>query len=315
MLLPKVLVLVTVLLPMAISMADVATPRKRSVNAYTVEGCFSSFPAAGLTKKMGGHNSNVRCQDTCRDKGYILTATKGDHCHCGNIYPKGQKVNDNRCTTSCRSWSPCHDPQSCCGGPSAYSVSVVGNIDVAKQVLRRLSHQWQTNTGYRNYMKKQVTIPQLSHNENWWRSFNNQGWSLCSHGRYMTGLYRNVRSKSDHIYRLEEAKCTDAPGYLYPAKGDRHCYNHDWWESFSHKGWSTCHNGYYMTGLYRTSGHNLYNIEESKCCRPKTQEKRDGDIVTIRMSPSHLIIKGGAVVNVDTTWLAYTEARVRNYTA
>ena len=276
--LPKVLVLVTVLVPMAISMADEATPRKRSVNAYTVEGCFSSFPAAGLTKKMGGHNSNVRCQDTCRDKGYILAATKGNQCQCGNIYPKGKKVNDNRCTTSCRAWSFCHGPQSCCGGRRAYSVSVVGNIDVAKQVLRRLSHEWQTHAGYRNYMKKQFTIPSTQwDNENWWQSFDNKGWSLCSKGRYMTGLYRNVKSSSDPIYKLEEANCTDAPGYLYPAKGDRDCYDHDWWESFDDEGWSTCRNGYYMTGLYRNSGDNLYSIEEAECCRPKSQVKSWGD--------------------------------------
>ncbi len=274
--LPKVLVL-TVLVPMAISTVDVATPKKRSVSSYTVQGCFNSFPAVGLTKRMGGHNSNVKCQDTCRDKGRILAATKGDQCQCGNVYPKGKKVDDNQCTTRCRSWSPCHGPQSCCGGPSAYSVSVVGNIDVAKQVLRRLSHEWQTNTGYRNYMKQRVTIPSTqSHNENWWGSFDHKGWSLCNHGRYMTGMYRNDHSSSDPIYLLEEAKCTDAPGYLYPAKRDQDCYNHNWWGSFDRKGWSTCNNGYYMTGLYRNSGHRLYHIEEAKCCRPKSQVKSWG---------------------------------------
>jgi hypothetical protein len=167
--LPKVLAWIAFLLPMVISTAEVATAKKRSVNVYTVEGCFSFFPGTGLTIPMGGHNSNVKCQDTCRDKGYILAATKGDLCQCANIYPKDKNVDDNRCNTRCRSWSPCHGPQSCCGGPSAYSVSVVGNIDVAKQVLRRLSHEWQTNIEYRNYMKAQVTIPSMgSHNENWW---------------------------------------------------------------------------------------------------------------------------------------------------
>ena len=132
MLLPKVLVLITVLLPMAVLTDDVANPKKRQVSSYIVEGCFSTFPRAGLTKQMGGHNSNVKCQDECRDKGFILASTKGDQCQCGNIFPKGKKVDDNRCTTRCRSWSPCNEPQSCCGGPSAYSVSVVGDIDVAR---------------------------------------------------------------------------------------------------------------------------------------------------------------------------------------
>ena len=268
----RVLVLITVLLPMMVSTADVEIPEKRSVNSYAVEGCFSSVQGVGLTRRMGGHNSNVKCQDTCRDKGYILAATKGDQCQCGNVYPSGKKVADNRCTTRCRSWSPCQGPQSCCGGPSAYSVSVVGNIDVAKQVLRRLGHEWRTNIGYRNYMKSRVRRPATgSHNENWWKSFDHIGWSLCGRGRYMAGMYRNERRGSDPIYLLEEAKCVDAPGYLYSAQGDQYCYNHNWWRSFDYIGWSTCKNGYYMTGLWRNNGDKLYHIEEAKCCRPKSQ--------------------------------------------
>ena len=54
----------------------------------------------------------------------------------------------SQCQSRCRSYTPCHSVQSCCGGPNAYSVSVVGNIDVAKQVLRRLAQKWQTNDQY-----------------------------------------------------------------------------------------------------------------------------------------------------------------------
>jgi hypothetical protein len=268
----KVLVLITVLLPMVISTAN-----KRSINSYAVEGCYSSVTGVGLTKKMGGHNSNVKCQEMCRDQGYILAATKLDRCQCGNIYPKGKKVADNKCTSRCRSWSSCHGPQSCCGGPHAYSVSVVGNIDVAKQVLRRLGHEWRTNSGYKNYMKSRVNKPGTrSHNEDWGRSFDRKGWSECGHGRYLAGLYRNKQKGSDPIYLLEKAKCVDAPGYLYSLKRDRYCYNHNWWRSFDRKGWSLCNNGHYMTGLWRNSGDKLYHIEQAKCCRPKSQVTRWG---------------------------------------
>ena len=274
----NLLLLMTALLPLAvISMPAETGLKKRSANSYAVEACFSSFPASALSKQMGGHNSNVRCQDTCRDKGYILAATKGDQCQCGNVYPKGHKVTDSQCTSRCRSWSPCYGIQSCCGGPSAYTVSVVGNIDVAKQVLRRLSHAWQTNTQYRNYMKAQVSIssPQ-SHNANWWGSLDHAGWSLCGHGRYMRGMFRNDRHSPDTLGLIEEAHCSDAPSYLYPAKDDQECYNHNWWGSFDHKGWSTCNNGYYMTGISATGGQRLGNIEEAKCCRPKSQKKQWG---------------------------------------
>ena len=33
--------------------------------------------------------------------------------------------------------------------------------------------------------------------------------------------------------------------------------------------WAVCPNGYFLNGLYRTDGSNLYNIEEGKCCRPQ----------------------------------------------
>ena len=253
--------------------------KKRSASSYKVEGCFSAFPASGLTRDLGDHSSNVRCQDTCRDQGYVLAATKGSQCHCGNIYPKGQKVDDNQCSTRCRSWTPCHGAQDCCGGPSAYSVSVVGNIDVAKQVLRRLSHEWQTNEEYRNYMKSLVTIPDPQRNQaDWQASFDHKGWSLCDQGKFMTGMWRHEHVTGDErIGRIEFAYCRDAPSYLYPAKDDMDCYNHDWSSSFDRQGWSKCNDGYYMTGLYNSKGkQRLGNIEEAKCCRPKSQKIKWG---------------------------------------
>ena len=274
----KTLLMLAMLSPMATTTLAERRLKKRSASSYKVEGCFSSFSGYDLIKMLGRHNSNVKCRETCRDQGYVLAATKGGQCHCGNIYPKGHKVEDNQCSTRCRSWTPCYGPQSCCGGPSAHSVSVVGNIDVAKQVLRRLSHEWQTNKEHRNYMKSLVTIPNpQTHHADWQTSFDREGWSLCGQGRYMTGMWRHHHKSGDErIGRIEFAECRDAPSYLYPAKDDMECYNHNWWSSFDRQGWSKCKNGYYMTGLYNTNGEKLYNIEEAKCCRPKTQVKKWG---------------------------------------
>ena len=33
--------------------------------------------------------------------------------------------------------------------------------------------------------------------------------------------------------------------------------------------WSVCPGGYFLNGLYRSSGNNLHNIELGKCCKPK----------------------------------------------
>ena len=40
-------------------------------------------------------------------------------------------------------------------------------------------------------------------------------------------------------------------------------------DSFNNKGWSLCKKDYFMTGIYRNGGgHQLYRLEEAKCCRP-----------------------------------------------
>lgn len=277
---PKnIFLLILILLPLTISCKPSESRRslRRPVSSYQVEGCFSSFYGSGFTKQLGDHNSNVRCQDTCRDKGYILAATKGGECHCGNIYPKDSKVDNSQCSSKCRPYTPCYEPQSCCGGPSAYSVIVVGNIDVAKQVLRRLSYEWQTNNDYRNHLKTRVTCtipsPQTEY-ANWEESFDREGWSLCGNGKYMTGLYRErFKSGDERIGRIEFAECRDAPSNLCPIKEDLDCYNHNWWSSFDSAGWSKCNTGYYMTGIYNTNGAELYHIEVATCCRPKSQVK------------------------------------------
>ena len=194
-----------------------------------VNGFFSSFKGRITIRNFGRYNSNYKCQFWCKTQGFIIAATKANLCSCGNIYPEGKNVNDSFCKTSCRSWSTCHSPRSCCGGRNAYSVSVVGDFDVAKHVLQRLSMKWQNNTAYRTDMEGLVQKPTRRHHyDNWGSSFDSRGWWTCGHGRYMTGMYRNTRIKCDPIYLIEKVDCYDAPGYLYSSSKDRDCYHHDW---------------------------------------------------------------------------------------
>ena len=37
--------------------------------------------------------------------------------------------------------------------------------------------------------------------------------------------------------------------------------------SFDDKGWSQCRDGYFITGLYRSGGNSLFNLEQFKCCK------------------------------------------------
>ena len=207
---------------------------KRSSRSYKVEGCFKDFiTSADTWEAMGNAASNVKCQDICKDKGYILAGTRGQYCFCKNIYPKGKQVADSECRTRCRSFLQCYSAQECCGGSNAYTVSVVGNIDVAKQVLRRLAHLWRSHSGYRNHMMQYVKQPPVTNKGgNWWGSFDHKGWSTCPGGHYITGFWRN---SCNSLYCLEQADCKSAASHLYSG-GEQDCYHHDIWGAFDHKG-------------------------------------------------------------------------------
>ncbi|XP_066912196.1 uncharacterized protein [Clytia hemisphaerica] len=257
---------------------------KRSALAVTVEGCFNALPGTGANTDMASHASNIRCQDFCRDKGYMLAATQGQICHCRNIYPRGKQVADDKCRGRCRSYTSCTSAQECCGGIGTFTVSVVGNIDVAKQVIRRIAHAWQTKSTYRNHMIKNLKKPSVvTQRANWWGSFDHKGWSSCPNGLYMTGLYRNDNrpGDKDQIFLLEEAECKSAAAHLYSSGAkDRDCYKLNIWGIWDKKNWAVCKNGYYMDGMYRTSGNHLSNIEEFQCCKPKSQTPSWGHCYT-----------------------------------
>jgi hypothetical protein len=95
---------------------------------------------------------------------------------------------------------------------------------------------------------------------NWWSSFDREGWSTCADGYYLSGLHRNG---CNDLWCLEEAYCCKqalSSGY---AGG---CTNANWKDSFDKEGYSTCPDHYAMAGFYRSSGNDLRNIEEAKCC-------------------------------------------------
>ena len=133
----------------------------------------------------------------------VLRYHPGKMCHCSNIYPRGKQVVDQECSTRCRSYTPCHDVQSCCGGPNAYSVSVVGDIDVAKQTLRRLANKWQTNVGYHNSMLRHVG---LLYDADWRSSIDNGG--IISFFFVQTALLEQFENQTTRTYSnlLEQVK-------------------------------------------------------------------------------------------------------------
>merc|ERR1719157_253998 len=103
---------------------------------------------------------------------------------------------------------------------------------------------------------------------NWWGSFDRYGWSNCNTKdgkyKYIDGLWRNHRG-CERLYCIEQASCS-----VHMTEASFHsqkCYNANWWGSFDRKGWSTCNNGYFLSGLMRNSCDKLYCLEEAKCCK------------------------------------------------
>ena len=131
-------------------------PNKRASATLKFEGCFSDSENAILPsaqKFESSDNINHDCVDKCAEGGYAVSSTKGIACYCTNDLPLPRlrknsdpeaSGTDGPCSTTCPGASiagtntPCVSEE-CCGGPNAYSVYLSGEIDVLKQLLRRIT--------------------------------------------------------------------------------------------------------------------------------------------------------------------------------
>eukprot|EP00746_Dinoflagellata_sp_MGD_P164722 gnl/MRDRNA2_/MRDRNA2_93532_c0_seq1.p1 gnl/MRDRNA2_/MRDRNA2_93532_c0~~gnl/MRDRNA2_/MRDRNA2_93532_c0_seq1.p1 ORF type:complete len:1002 (+),score=176.74 gnl/MRDRNA2_/MRDRNA2_93532_c0_seq1:161-3007(+) len=100
--------------------------------------------------------------------------------------------------------------------------------------------------------------------QNWWATLDRQMWSSLPPGSILQGLYT---TNGDRIFNIEM-------GAYYKVQNYRsmRCHNENWWASFDREGWSSCPNGEFLAGFFRT-GHmwdgnaGTYQIEEGKCCK------------------------------------------------
>ena len=92
----------------------------------------------------------------------------------------------------------------------------------------------------------------------WSRSFDAPGWSMCPANTAITGLYR---SNTPWIYGVEKVRCAGASG----STTRNASAVASWQTSFDSQGWSLCPQNKFIIGLYRSSGHYLYNIEYPNC--------------------------------------------------
>ncbi|CAB3994031.1 Hypothetical predicted protein [Paramuricea clavata] len=111
---------------------------------------------------------------------------------------------------------------------------------------------------------------------NWWDSFDREGWSNCSDKNlFITGVFRNHELIGQFIYLIEYARCCSSIPAFKGQSSD--CKIANWRASLDRNNqWSFCPSGYFLNGLYRTSGHSLHYIEKGRCCRPSNHPDRYG---------------------------------------
>lgn len=115
-----------------------------------IEGCFDRFDSE-FAVELGRNNiNNKRCQAICTDKGYALSATGLiDSCFCGNDYPSVfHRVDTSLCDLPCSPDKASCFSFTCCGSRDErfFTVSWSGEMDIMKQLLRQLSHDYRFNS-------------------------------------------------------------------------------------------------------------------------------------------------------------------------
>lgn len=103
----------------------------------------------------------------------------------------------------------------------------------------------------------QVPIRHCYHSLDWYGSMDKQGWSKCEANYFVTGLYRSC----DSLYCLQMAKCCS-----FKASRWASCTNTNWAAKFNGPGWVRAPAHKFVSGLYRSKGHRLRNIDQAYTC-------------------------------------------------
>ena len=99
-------------------------PEKPILGTDTVKGCYKSKGELTQMTEIGpgDFNSSGKCNELCRAKEKVVSATSADTCYCGDKYPpKSDLVEDEKCDEPC----PGTDLEAC-GGLDTFSVYNTG---------------------------------------------------------------------------------------------------------------------------------------------------------------------------------------------
>jgi len=101
------------------------------------------------------------------------------------------------------------------------------------------------------------------HDADWGLTFDREGWGKCDDKQFLVGLWRSDnKGNDDGIHLIEWGRCCSSGLYRFGS-----CYNQNVLTALDrNNNWAKCKEGTYMTGLYRSGGKWLSNIERVKCC-------------------------------------------------
>ncbi|KAK0054334.1 Biomphalysin 4 [Biomphalaria pfeifferi] len=105
--------------------------------------------------------------------------------------------------------------------------------------------------------------------EDWTKTLDRDNeWAFCPVGYFLQGLYRSdtgwPRYKG-YLFNLDSARCTKPANH--PLNYGE-CSDIDITNCISEKGKCSCPGGYFLTGLYRADGDDLYFLKKIRCCSP-----------------------------------------------
>ncbi|XP_078365914.1 uncharacterized protein LOC144650130 [Oculina patagonica] len=124
-----------------------------------------------------------------------------------------------------------------------------------------------------------VTGENSCYEQDWQISASGPGWTNCSKGRYLNGLWRENDadfSGPDGIDNIKKGRCCISPPEY--KNNTQVCLKVDWKSSLNRNHhWASCPEGYFLQGVYHSSGTSLSNIEQALCCRPRNFQNMNMD--------------------------------------
>ena len=116
---------------------------RRLAKDVVFDGCFGGTLGDVVQNsfhEVVDYNTNAICSDKCKELGSAVAFSRNSSCYCGDDYPlpvleQPDNINATGLHGNCSYWCPgaLSDNRSkscsgeyCCGGPSAYSVYLVG---------------------------------------------------------------------------------------------------------------------------------------------------------------------------------------------